>query len=156
MVCRSDAFLCKTCGNMVSIGHSKFGKAKIEEINLKPRYNISLQYNHYSAVEDRPVCVDCGRVMNFMGDGILLLEDEHAHNEGKMWACPQCDYVVIDRKHQSWPPPLSLEEKRKLEDKYSPNMVKIGVGVIPFFQTIKEEEAEESEMMDKILKESVE
>ena len=89
-----------------------------------------------------------------MGDGILILEDEHAHNEGKMWACPQCDYVIMDLKHQSWPAPLSLEEKRELEDKYAPNIIKIGVGVIPFFQTIKEEEDEESGMMDKILAES--
>ena len=129
-------------------------KIQIQEINLKPRYNISLQYDHYSAVQESSVCVDCGRIMIFMGEGILLLEDEHAHLKGKMWVCPQCDYVIIDAKNHGWSAPLTLEEKRDLETDFAPNIVKIGTGVIPFFQTIKEEEAKESEMMDKMLNEA--
>ena len=151
MVCTTAAFLCKVCDKMILAEHGAWRETHIEEINLKPRYNISLQYDHYSARRDSPICVDCGRIMNFMGDGILLDKTEHSYLKGEMWVCPQCDYVFIDKKHSSWPPPLNLEEKRELEEKYAPNMIKMGVGVIPFFQTIKEEEDKESEMMDKIL-----
>lgn len=129
---------------MVLTGHGAgWLDVPIELINLKPRYNVSLNYEHYGAVEDRAVCADCHKTMDFIGKGILLLKDEHAHQFGRMYACPHCDYIFIDRKHTGWPAPLTLDEKRALEEEYAPNIVRIGTGVIPFFSSIKKAEEEE-------------
>ena len=141
---RTDAYLCEKCDQMVLIGHGdNWRDSHIEQINLAPRYNISLDYDHYSAVEQRPICADCRKIMDFMGDGILLLEDEHSYQEGKMWSCPHCDYIFIDRNHTGWSAPLTIDEKRELEEKYAPNIVRIGTGVIPWFDSIKKYEEEE-------------
>lgn len=140
----TDALLCVKCDKMVLTGHGAgWFNTPIEMIDLKPRYNTSLLYEHYGAVEKRAVCVNCQKTMDFMGKGILLLEDEHAHQFGKMWVCPHCDYIFIDAKHTGWPPPLTLDEKRGLEDEYAPNIVRVGTGVIPFFSSIKKAEEEE-------------
>jgi DNA-directed RNA polymerase subunit RPC12/RpoP len=139
----TDAFLCRPCDHMILVGHGGWMDTSIEEISLKERYKLSLLYEHWSAVEKRPVCAECRKTMNYHGEGILLLSDEHAHQYGKLWVCPHCDYIFFRRKHTSWPPPLTLDEKRELEEQYAPNIVKIGTGLIPRFESIVKAERKE-------------
>lgn len=153
----TDAWYCTKCDRMVLDGHGAgWMETPIELIDLSQRYNVSLNYEHYSAVQDRAVCADCLKTMDFMGEGILLVEDEHTYLDGKMWVCPHCDYIFISVKHTGWPAPLSLDEKRALEEKYAPNIIRLKTGVIPFFDSIKKAEKEEGSNphLDYLIKQS--
>ena len=136
----TDAYLCKRCDKMILDGHRKeWEETPIEKIDLKPRYNISISYEHYSSVQDRPVCADCSKTMDFMGEGVLLDEDERAGRAGRMWVCPHCDFIFLETIGD-WSQPLSIDEKRILELELSPNMIKMNYGVTTFFQRVKDEE----------------
>ena len=60
----TTAYGCRKCDKIVLTNYSTWLDVPIEKIDLKPRYNVSLSYDHSTSVEDKPVCVDCSKTMD--------------------------------------------------------------------------------------------